>query len=233
MKRVACGVLAAFAGVASAEIITLDLGAGSRHNPLPGATGATGTGFASEYIRGGEFVISGLFSHDPFSSFCLELNETIAGGTSYIASVDTAAVKGGVGGPSPDPLSNETAALYREFARGNLTADDGESLVNFHNALQDAFWFLEEELGEVDFSAATAEASSDVFGDLSDRTQGLINSVWGTTAPVGGVRVLNLVDATDGRTDRQSVLVLIPLPGAGGLALAGLLGVAAIRRRLF
>ncbi len=215
--------VAAATATLSAETITRAFGEGTRHNPLPGAP------MAVDSNRGGEFLVTG--SLGSFSSFCLEYNETISQGI-FDFTIDAGATGGGLGGGNPDPIGRETAELYRQFVAGSLGPTGGQTLAEFNDSLQDAFWFLEEELGDVDFDAATAEESSINFVNLNATAQSLIDSVWGTTNGVGRVRALNLLDIGTA-SPRQSILYItaIPLPGAGGLALAGLIGVAAVRRR--
>ncbi|MEQ8845514.1 MAG: VPLPA-CTERM sorting domain-containing protein [Phycisphaerales bacterium] len=215
--------VAVVTAAASASTVSIEFGSSSRHDPLPGAPGTV------ERNRGGEFFVTGALGS--FSSFCLEFNEGI-GESSYNFSIDRGAIAGGVGGGNPDLIGRETAELYRQFVAGSLGPTGGQSLTAFNDAFQDAIWFLEEELGGVDFDAATAMASSVNFVNLSASAQSLINSVWGTTAGVGRVRALNLYDISTG-ANRQSILYItaIPLPSAGALALAGLFGVAAVRRR--
>lgn len=83
-----------------------------------------------------------------FQTFCIEINEYLYPyGATYDVVVSGGAVHGGVGGPDPDPLSRGTAFLYSQFAQGALTgynygAGRGASAA----ALQEAIWWLEEEI---------------------------------------------------------------------------------------
>lgn len=223
-KMILGGLLVALAtSTAAADTVTLAYGSGSLHDPLPGAPGTR------ERNRGGQFLMSGALGN--FQSFCLEYDEII-GERSYFYSIDTHAIAGGLAGGNPDPLGRESAELYRRYLAGDIGPAVGQTFMAFNNAVQDAFWFLEEELGEVDFTAATAAEGNSNYAFMSPTAQSLVDLVWGTTASVGKVRVLNLYNITTG-ANRQSILymVAIPLPSAGAMALAGLFGVAAVRRR--
>ena len=77
--------------------------------------------------RGGEFYLNhqnmpfvpvGHDSSNPFESFCLEKNESVAHGYQYYAAVNTAAVNGGVGGGNPDPLKLRFPRVF--FIRGHI-----------------------------------------------------------------------------------------------------------------
>ena len=72
-----------------------------------------------------------------FESFCLELNEFIAGGNIYNAYANPAgAVAGGRGGGNPDPLDIKTIYMYTNFMSGAIYDPA---------ALQVAIWSNEDE----------------------------------------------------------------------------------------
>jgi hypothetical protein len=198
--------------------------------------------------NGGEFIAqaaaslgllaggAGSLSGSTFQTFCIELNETLNIPGSYVATINTAAVNGGVGGGNPDPLSAQTAWLYSQFRNGSLnyaysgtineTTSAGVESFNREDtarALQLAIWFLENEI--TDFSS--------VAGSLAERrlAQVYVDAANNSGATgIGRVVVLNLRNM-DG-TDRQDVLALvIPLPQTAAMAGLGLLGLAARRRR--
>ncbi|MBZ0171242.1 MAG: thioester domain-containing protein [Phycisphaerales bacterium] len=186
---------------------------------------------------GGEFnftSIAGPYDFGDYITFCLELNETVAVGQNYTVDVNTVAVDGGAGGPSPDPLDARTAALYAAFVRGTLahydfdnSGDGGQSgdldRKMTAAALQAAIWELEEERTiENTESDASVRALANYYVDTL--AQQLVNQGLG-----GSVRVLNMWKANGGNA--QDMLVMIPLPSAGALAGLGLAGIAVRRRR--
>lgn len=180
-----------------------------------------------------------------FETFCVERNEYISLPGNYSFTVSTGAINGGVGGQSStnfDPVSAETAYLYREFRAGTLWVDrngngtqDATDLYNYTgvtgtgyasrttwaNSLQDAIWYLENEL-------TTAPGSGSLAGRLVTAAQ---NWVTANGDNLRGVRIMNL---TQNGVLKQSQLALVPLPtsayaGLGLLAGLGIFGV--IRRR--
>lgn len=77
-------------------------------------------------LAGGDGSTLGYAAAADFQSFCLERNETIGNGSTYSFSIDTAAIRGGLGGQNPvgsgqDPIGNATAFLYRSFRLGTLS----------------------------------------------------------------------------------------------------------------
>ena len=57
-------------------------------------------------------------SGNKFQTFCIEVGENISYGVTYNAALNTKAVNGGSGGPTPDPVSVGTGWLYSQFAMG-------------------------------------------------------------------------------------------------------------------
>ena len=193
-------------------------------------------------------------SSSSFQTFCLERNENMDTNVQVQVTKGTGAVFGGINGGPNDLLSNETAYLYSNFRRGTLQttyeytnlATDTQGLDRRRGsarALQLAFWVLEEEydaLGANTFNAAWAhnvidtntsiQSAANYTADQRQMAKDLIteafNAAWSS---IGNVRVLNWT--RDNGQPGQSVLTLIPLPSAGGLALAGLLVVGTRRRR--
>ncbi len=155
-----------------------------------------------------------------FITFCVERDEYIANGKTYDVVVNTAAVAGGAGGPSPDPLDSRTAFLYTMFMNGTLSSLEGDFTYldpDSGEAMQDAIWALENEL--------SMPSSGSLAGKLVALAQSNVDS--GSWVGIGNVRIMNL---TRNGQRAQDQLVLIPLPSAAGLAMVGL-GVISIRRR--
>lgn len=161
---------------------------------------------------GGEFRVSkGAFS---FKTFCLELDEYVMPPyTVKVGSIGTAAIAGGFGGPSPDPLDARTAYLYYHFAKGDLTGYNYGSTASA-DALQAAIWYIEQEGGANNTFVALAQAAID-----SNKWSGL-----------GNVRALNLVNKDTG-ANQQSLLTLVPEPMTMILFGLGLVGLAGLRRK--
>lgn len=148
------------------------------------------------------------------TSFCVEKNEHFTPGSSYYAVINTASVNGGIGGPNPDPLDQRSAYLYTQFISGNPSFQNQKQL-------QDAIWYIEEEIGCRNKYAGLA--------DLAIR-----NGDW---SGLGTVRVLNLYTGYDGvnysaRVQDQLIsIVPVPVPGAFLLAGIGTVLVGWMRRR--
>lgn len=205
------GVMALVAGLAaSAQAGTIVINTGAYSSGQGGEFNAQLSGFS--------FAPYGLTGGAWFETFCLEIPENFTPGTVYNVTIDTFADGGGNGGQvgPVDPLDERTAYLYSLFLSGGLVGYDysnglGQRQANA-GALQNAIWYLENEVGSLD----SAEALSYFNQSLAGIGQGL-----------GLVRVANLTDNSGGK--HQSMLITIPAPGA----LAGVLvaGVAAARRR--
>lgn len=209
MLKVVC--VSAFALVsfaAQADIIRLDtspysagVGGEFTATPLSGNVGLTG--LASD------------LSGDSFQTFCMEYDEHFHPGNVFTVVINTGAVGGDV--PSGfDPLDERTAYLYTLFRTGALgTYNYGGSRQDTARALQRAIWFIEDENGGANNSfVALANAAVAPGGDWYGRG-------------IGDVRVMNLYNHDGSRAQDQ--LTIVPTPGV--LALVGLAGVRAGRRR--
>ena len=182
--------------------------------------------------------IAGLLS---FQTFCIEYSEHVSPPETDNYDVNSSgAVGGGVGG-NPDPLSVGTEYLYQAFATGGLVGyydyNPGVDRQNSAAMLQEAFWYLEEEID-------LANPLSNVFLNLVDTNivGGLAFAKANTdTGNLYDVFALNLTDLNG--NNRQSQLVYGDLTTIttssvpdGGLTLmmlgAGLSGLAMLRRKL-
>ncbi len=162
-----------------------------------------------------------------FQTFCLERDEYVTLPGWYDYTIGNAAVDGGVGGPSPDPLSWGTAWLYSQFAAGSLGGYNyGAGRSTSARYLQEAIWWLEHELasytaGNVFVAAAIAQFGT-AAAARADATAGAYN-----------VYALNLT-SNRGQTLNQSMLVI--RVADGGLTVlmlgVGVMGCAIIRRKL-
>jgi hypothetical protein len=162
-----------------------------------------------------------------FGTFCVEKNEYITFGSTYYVDVSTAAVGGGVGGGSPDPLDSKTAYLYERFATGNLAnytygvGDGGIARAASADALQHVIWYLENE-----------ESKVWTDGDNSLMDKYYQNALTNAGPGIGNVRVLNLWgDSTRQAAPAQDQLVLVPEPATTLLAVVGVGLLGWTRRR--
>lgn len=172
-----------------------------------------------------------------FVSFCIEETELVGASGSYYYDVGPNAINGGLGGGSPDPVSNQTAWLFSQFWNGTLSDYDFTNTGTGRSAdagqLQAAFWFLEDELtaGQITTMASLTKANSWIADANIAVTNGYRNGD-------GGLRVqaLNLYTNSAGTNRAQDMLVAttaVPTPSAwgAGLLLLGSLGIMRQRNR--
>ncbi len=163
--------------------------------------------------------------------FCVERSEFVSFGTPYFVEINTAAVNGGIGGGSPDPLNVETAYLYNQFVTRNLVGydydDTGVGRTASANAAQNVIWFFEDELEGNSYrwglTAQEAELAREFY-------QQAIATDW---TNVGEVRIMNLYMSADrtGHRQDQLVMAVAPAPGSTFLAVLGLALCVAVRKR--
>jgi hypothetical protein len=224
---------AAHAGTLTIKDTSYRIGVGGEFNV---------TGFDDGYLPPASAVANGITSADAgnFKTFCMERNEFITLGTSYLYEISTIAYNGGISGQDPilggDPISEATAKLYYAFYTGQLpdydyTTDSGRGQAG--GDLQHALWRLEGELNDTEWAdyIDDHEQAEDFYDVANSVTwSDLGRSTW---TGIGDVRVVNLYNSAG--VAKQSQLVVVPLPPAAfmGLALlAGLAGAKSLRKRM-
>jgi hypothetical protein len=167
-----------------------------------------------------------------FVTFCIEKNEYVSYDTTYDVVLNTAAINGGVGGGNPDYLDARTAYLFSQFSDGTLSTYDFDNSSGNRgqsaDELQEAIWYLEQEIGSVDGQAAAWVAEAEV----AVAPGGSWYNTWGADS-IGDVRVMNLYaegHVRESDYNKQDQLVRIPAPGAALLGALGLAAIGALRR---
>lgn len=170
---------------------------------------------------GGEFIIRDITTNYDFKTFCLERTETIFDNQDVIIeSISNAAVRGGIAGGNPDYLSSQTAYLFYNFWYDTLTGYTHDK----QGDLQIAIWMLEGELSDGD--------GTGLWNVNNEYYKLALSSNW---TDIGPVRVINPViyGAAGAIAEyKQSLLIVTPEPGTLLILGLGLMGVAAIRRKM-
>ena len=186
-------------------------------------------GFATDVaVQASALAQHGLAS-PAFGTFCLETQEHVSGNTTYGAQLNHAAIKGGVG-PQGDALDYQTKWLYWNYRNNTLAAADFVNGTNAQmqartRALQLAIWSFEEP------GYATPNALANTM--IADANAAYAQHLLGNgQIGVGRVVAINLGTAANEWKFQDQMAIVVPLPTAGGMSLAGLLGVLAIRRRV-
>jgi hypothetical protein len=139
-------------------------------------------------------------------SFCIERNEYINWGSQYYAQLNTVAIGGGLGGPSPDPLGAKTAWLYAQYLDNLFSTALKIDSNSDARKLQNAIWHFEQELSD----------PSNPYVSYAN-----LNCNWTTTQDI---RVMNLWQYANNCGPKQDMLARIttPIPAPGTLLLGSL-----------
>jgi hypothetical protein len=166
--------------------------------------------------NGGEFRVYHNGDYQ-FNTFCLERDEYFSFGQNLtVVGISDSAIQGGVG-PGGDPIRPMTAYLFTQFSSGTYSLYDyGAGRDASANAMQLAIWFIEGESTQ----SLTGLALAFYNDALLAGWQG-----------IGNVRVLNLINASNGLAQDQ--LVMVPEPSTLLLLGAGLLGLGILGRKKF
>lgn len=188
-------------------------------------------------FNGGAFTVTDTTSGFAWNSFCLEYNEYIDFSSTFsVSSIGPSAINGGVGNSGTpglmtkvgniDPISSKTAYLYYRYATGGIAGVSGAGTGVQQKALQNVFWYLENEISSLPTTDTGGYAAA--FLAIANSAQ---------AGNYYGVQVLNPVYNNRTHTPAQSQLVYIPVsvPEAGallffGTGLVGLVGYRRVRR---
>lgn len=188
-------------------------------------------------------------NHDPsIQTFCLETDEYVSSGVTYIATIkNNIAMGGGTNSNTGDQISKGTAYLYYQFVNGKLAeykyADDPSTpYVNERSVtagiLQQAIWYLENETNSTYVTTNDSNWQSNIFLAAIIGEGKMFASVEAARANSNGaygIMVLNLTsyDRYGNLVQNQDMLAATPtpIPAAAWLFASGLIGLTAIRRR--
>lgn len=172
------------------------------------------------YLTGAAFTPTSLTGNG-VETFCIEKSEQFQPGATYNFTIETAAMGGGGGAVAgQDPLDERSAYLYDLFITGNLPGYDYSNGSGLRQAnagsLQNAFWYIEQEVGTL---------------DSADAVNWYNLSAAGIGQGLGNVRVLHIFTLDDSGAEIPSQDQIIRVPSSGSVALLGLAGLVAGRRR--
>ncbi len=211
----AAGVSPVFANL-QVEMNVYDAGSGGNYRANPNAE--------LDWVIGN--YAAGATDGTWFGTFCIEKNEEFTKGDTYDVVLNDRAIAGGVSSPTPgyDVISQGTAFLYTQFAKGALPASYYGSEWNAM-VLQDLIWYLE------------GEQDSWGIGTYNDILLAQFGSNWMVDAKADytgtDVKVMNLT-SNDGQTLNQDQLIYVGVPDGGATAMLlglGLFGCALVNRR--
>lgn len=215
------------------------------------ATDAAFNSFAGNNLAGNRPANQGSGLTGAFGTFCIELGEHLTtDGHVYQAQLNDRAMLGG-NGPNGDVLEYKTKWLYWNY-RNNDTTDMGMDFLSNTSvntgygspftpnmalktqALQQVIWHYEE--GNPAPSASPSSQLDRLARMLFNRAEAAFTAYQNGNGEVGVSRVVAINVGTGAGQNpwhqQDQLGIVVPLPTAGGMSVAGLLTVLAVRRRV-
>lgn len=215
------------AGLAAADSVNLQYtgpGAGQSFSVV--ANGNASTAYAGQY----NFIASGgtgagAAISGALRTFCIDVLEPVTGGAQPydLAELADAPVTAS-GDPAMGAAKAEAIARMYAFAGGQQFGSSND----YAAAFQLAVW---EVIADFGTSLDIADGDFEVTSSVGTGVSGILGDLLGAAGDTSLTGVSGLGALTNNGLQDQIYSVVIPLPGAAGLAAAGLCGIAVTRRR--
>ncbi len=222
----------ALAGAAAADSVDLQYtGPGNGHSISVVANGTSTSVFAGQLT----FAVvngsgsTGVLLNGSLMTYCIDVLEGVGPGlnTYDLAALEDAPVT--AGGIAPAMGAEKAAAIARLYtaAGGDQFGTDND----FAAAFQLAVWEVIADFGTTGATLDIADGNFEVTGSLNAGTQSVLGGLLAAAADDSVAKFGGLGALTNSGFQDQLYSVVVPLPGAAGLAAVGLAGVAFTRRR--
>lgn len=221
----------ALAGVAAADSVDLTFtgtGSGRSYNIVSnGVSTSTFAGQLNFSVANGSGPIGGNLN-GALLTFCIDVLEQVGAGlnTYEIAALADAPVT--AGGIAPAMGADKAAAIARmyTFANGQQFASNN----NYAAAFQLAIWEVIADFGG-DNPMSLNDGNFLVTSSVSASVTSIVNDLLAAAGDTSIAKFRGLGALTNEGFQDQLYAVVIPLPGAAGLAAVGLAGVGLVARR--